>query len=269
VITNQQRCPQPGASERRIEPPSPGALFESGLYIPFNEVPLGTTGGAWVLANGNLAMSWVESSFEGSVDANDVPGPARACVGLNGAVTIEFALEAGADVSDSLRLALVGLPPFTIEPVTVSPFVQVKLDFAATAEAAGRVSVVAPFHIASGFSFDGVSRAGLSSPPRFQPEVGLPGVEGVVAASVEVEVVLALMMSIGDVPLGGPVLGPSLGLLLEVDALAGWDLDGLVEILGGWAFPDPLDPAVPQIPEDLETLFAPPASTSPARRARS
>src|SRR4051794_23383391 len=153
VITHQQQRAQRGASERRIEPPSPDALFESGFYIPFNEVPLGTTGGAQVLANGNLAMSWLDSSFEGSVDAKDVPGPARARVGLNGAVTMEFALEAGADVSDSFRLALVGLPPFTIEPVTVSPFVQVKLDFAATAETAGRVSVVAPFHIGSGFLF--------------------------------------------------------------------------------------------------------------------
>jgi hypothetical protein len=67
--------------ERRIEPPPSDAVFESGFYIPFNDVPIGDSGGPQVVANGNLAVSWVGSSFEGSVDENGEPEQSRARVG--------------------------------------------------------------------------------------------------------------------------------------------------------------------------------------------
>lgn len=256
MTTETLKC-TPATLGQRIELPLADLPFQDGFYLPLNDVLLATTGGGPVIANGNIAMSWVDSQFEGSVDANDQPGPARARIGLDGVVTLEFALDAGAEVADSLRLALVALPPLVIEPITVSPFVQVAVHVAATADAAGVVSVVAPFHIGSGFSFDGSSRAGLTRQPRFAPEVGFPDTTGSITAQIDVETVLALMMSINDIPLGGPVLGPSLGVLLEVDSATGFDLDGRVRIVGGWAFPDPLNFGFPSIPEDLETLVEP------------
>ena len=165
---------------------------------------------------------------------------------------------AGADVSTSLRLALLGLPPFSAGPgIEVSPFVQVKVHFDATADTDGRISVVAPFRIGSGFFYDGSTHAGLSSPPRYEPEVGLPDAAVNFVGSIELEIVVALLIAIEAVPVGGPVIGPSFGVQLEIDSTTGWDLDGSIKILGGWAFPDPLAPPFPAIPEDLRDLHPP------------
>jgi hypothetical protein len=96
----------------------------------------------------------------------------------------------------------------------------------------------------------------LSSPPRFDPQVGLPDAAVDLRASIQVEIGLVLLMSINTIPLGGPVLATALGALLTIDSAAGWDLDGTAEILGGWAFPDPTNLPFPDVPEDLETLHA-------------
>jgi hypothetical protein len=40
-------------------------------YLPLNDVPLGEPVGAQAVANGNLAVSWLEPTFEGMVDAAD------------------------------------------------------------------------------------------------------------------------------------------------------------------------------------------------------
>ena len=244
-------------TERRLELPLDTA-FESGFYIPIDDVELGASRAARVVANGNLSVSWVDSTFTGSLDANDEPQDAGARVGLRGAVTVELGLEAGADVASTLRLAHVALPPFDFDAIHIAPFVQVRLHLAAGADTDGRVSVVAPFGVRTGFAFDGSVRAGLPCRPRFDPEVGLPDTAIDLTGSVEVEVVLALLLSVNDIPLGGPVLGTTFGALLAINPAAGWDVDGTVDVVGGWAFPDPLNPPFPAIPDELAILLDPP-----------
>jgi hypothetical protein len=171
------------------------------------------------------------------------------------------------------RLALIPLPALAAGPsIEVSPFVEVRLHLAASADADARVSMVAPFRLGSGFAFDGSLRAGMSSSPRHEPEVGLPDTTVALVGSVELEIVLALLITIQDIPVGGPVIGTSLGTIIGVDPIAGVAVNGEVEIVGGWAFPG-LD-GFPDIPRTCAHCTHSSGSTSrsgvihspPARR---
>jgi hypothetical protein len=239
--------------ERALPPPAPDTAFESGLYLPLDQIEIAVAGGAAAVLNGNLAVSWVDSTFDGALDADDQLESARAGVALRGAATLELALDAGADVAGLLRLAMIPLPPIAAGPsIEISPFVEVRLHLAGSADADARISVVAPFRLGSGFAFDGALRAGMSSSPRHEPEIGLPDSPVALAGSVDLELLVALLIAIEGVPVGGPVIGTSLGTIVDVDPIAGVALEGAVEIVGGWAFLG-LD-GLPDIPEDLVRL---------------
>ena len=178
MSTTTSRRVQP--FERSLDPPAPEAVFQDGIYLPLDELGLGEAeasgGGAAVVLNGNLSLSWVDSTFEATLDAcAEELEEAAAHVGLRGAVTLELAMDADADVAGSLRLAAVPLPPFTIGEITVSPFIIVRLRLATATDADFRFSLVAPFEFGSAFAFDGTtSSEDLPSSPRHAPEVGLP-----------------------------------------------------------------------------------------------
>jgi hypothetical protein len=164
----------------------------------------------------------VGSTFDGSLDDDEQLERARAGVALRGAATLELAVDAGADTAGLLRLAMIPLPPISAGPsIEVSPFVEVRLHLAASADADARISVVAPFRLGSGFAFDGSLRAGMSSPPRHEPQIGLPDSPVALAGGVDLEIILALLIAIEGVPVGGPVIGASLGTIIEVDAGGG------------------------------------------------
>jgi hypothetical protein len=194
----------------------------------------------------------VGSTFDGSLDDDEQLESARAGVALRGAATLDLAVDAGADTAGLLRLAMIPLPPISAGPsIEVSPFVEVRLHLAASADADARISVVAPFRLGSGFAFDGSLRAGMSSPPRHEPQIGLPDSPVALAGGVDLEIILALLIAIEGVPVGGPVIGTSLGTIIEVDPSA-VAVNGEVEIVGGWAFLG-VD-GLPDIPEDLVQL---------------
>jgi hypothetical protein len=246
------------AADQVIDLPAPGVGFQSGVYVPLNDVVLGDTGGARLVMTGNLAVSWADSTFEGTLTCDDEVEQVDAGVSLSGAATLEIAVDAGADVSGVVQLVLIPLPSFTVGgSLTVSPFVQVRVRVDVTADADARISVVAPFGTGSGFSYDGSTAAATSTPPRYVPEVGLPDVAIDLSGSIALEVVLALLIQVGTVPVGGPVLGASFGVILDVDSTAGWDVDGSIEVGGDWTFPDPATPTLPGIPEHLTTLHGP------------
>jgi hypothetical protein len=255
MSTTSPRRRTSGPFERSLEPPAPEAVFQDGVYLPLDQLDLSGTGGPAVVLNGNLSLSWVDSTFEATLDAcAEELEEAAAQVGLRGAVTLELAMDADADVAGSLRLATVPLPPFTIGAITVSPFITVRLLLAAATDADVRFGLVAPFEFGSGFTFDGTtSSEELTSSPRHAPEVGLPDTAATLTASAELEISLALMLTVGaGLPIGGPALGASFGTLLSIDPVAGVDVDGVVQIAGGWVFPG-LD-GLPDIPAELPVL---------------
>jgi hypothetical protein len=236
--------------------------FWMGIYHPINNVVLAEREGIRLVANGNLALSFAETDFEGTLDANNELDTFRAKVGLDGAMTMEVAVEGSGELDSELPLATIPLPPVPVSGVvTVTPYVQMRLLLRGTAAAAARVSVVAPFHVGAKFSKEGRGRrrTDLSSDPQFTAEVGLPEVSGNFDGTVELEVTTTFLVNIQGFEVGGPVVGTRLGAQLQV-ALApqsAWNLEGLVSLVGGWAFLDPTT-GLPDVPVDLlEKQFPP------------
>jgi hypothetical protein len=56
---------------------------------------------------------------------------------------------------------------------------------------------------------------------RHEPQIGLPDSPVALAGGVDLEIILALLIAIEGVPVGGPVIGTSLGTIIEVDAGSG------------------------------------------------
>jgi hypothetical protein len=216
-----------------------GAGFPLGFYLPLNDVVLAETDDVQVVANGNVALSFAGSNFDGAVDEHGEVEAYEADIGLDGALTIEIAVEGSGELSSELDVATIPLPAFTMGPVEVSPFVQVRLLLAGTADAGARVSMVAPFQVGTRFSNSGSPDVDLSSEPRFEPEIGLPQLVGDFEGTIRLEITTTFLAVIGGFPIGGPVIGTHLGANLDIDSVAAtWDLDGVGEIIGGWAFPD-------------------------------
>ena len=234
--------------------------FWMGVYHPLNNVIMAEADGIQVVANGNLALSFADSNFEGTLDANNELDTFRANVGLDGALTVDVAVEGSGALDSALDLATIPLPPINVSAVvTVTPYVQMRLLLSGTAAATARVSVVAPFHVGAAFSKASRRRTDLSSEPQFTAEVGLPEVSGNFDGTVSLEVTTTFLVAIQGFEVGGPVVGTRLGAHLQVDvAAATWTLDSLVSIIGGWAFRDPTT-GLPDVPEEdlLEREFPP------------
>ena len=226
-------------------PPSvPDLGFYQGFYLPFNDLPLGDVGDAPVLANGNLAVTWADSTFAGTLVYDETLESFDAGIDLRGAVTVELAAAARGDLSGTWPLAAVPLGGFDFGPVHVEPWVGVNLRVDGRAEAGARVSMVGPFDLGTAFAFDGTASSDLAAEPRFEPEFGAPDAAGAVGfeGRVELEFTLTFLTTVEGLPIGGPVVGTALGVQLRVDSTPPanrpwWDLDGLASVKAGWAAP--------------------------------
>jgi hypothetical protein len=229
--------------------------FEQGFYLPINDLLLVDQAGIQVTANGNVALSFAGSSFDGTLDVNDELDDYTADVAMNGAITLELFVEGAGALTSELDLFTLRLPQVTFGPVTVTPFAQGRMRLNGTADANARVSMVAPFRVGASFDKNAAQQAQSTSTPRFEPELGKPELAGSFHGTVDVEVTMAFMTSIGIFPVGGPVIGPRFGVALDADTM-NWNLDGDVEVVGGWAFPDAT--GEPNLPDELEELVNPP-----------
>ena len=229
--------------------------FDQGFYLPVDDLVLVDTGGLQVVANGNVALSFAGSQFDGSLDQNDQLDDFEADIGLNGAVTLEISVEGAGDLASELDLFTLALPGFPIGPVDVTPFAKGRLLLTGTADADARMSMVAPFRASGSFSDDASPPVQSTSTPRFEPELGQPELTGDFEGTVQLEVTMVFLCSIGGFPVGGPVLGPRVGVTLEADTM-NWNIDGEVQLVGGWAFPDAA--GLPVLPAQLDELVSVP-----------
>ena len=230
--------------------------FEQGFYLPVNDVVLVDQAGIKVLANGNVALSFAGSHFDGTLDAQNQLDNFEADVGMNGAITLEIFVEGAGDLTSEIELFTLRLPSVAFGPVEVTPFATGRLLLSGTADANARVSMVAPFRIGGSFEKDASPPAESTSTPRFDPEIGKPELAGNFHGTADIEVTMAFMSSISSFPVGGPVIGPRFGVTLDAD-LMNWNLEGDVEVVGGWAFPNAA--GEPNLPDELEELINPPA----------
>ena len=204
-----------------LDVPTPSITgFHDGVYVPIDDLLVGEQGDASVVANGDLAVTWAGSHFEGTVDSDEQLASFGSDVGLRGAMTLELAAATGGDVGGTLELLSVPLSAFEVGPAVVTPYLGVDVRFSGHADAGAQVSVVAPFDASAAFSFDGAAHASSETRPRFRPEIGLPDAANALAfdVTVELELTMTFMVLIeGIFPVGGPMLVASLGAGLDVD----------------------------------------------------
>ena len=222
--------PQPVAA--LVELPMDVGGFQDGVYVPLDDVLLGESGGAAVVANGNLALTWSGSELDTRARrgrrARVVgvrPRPAR-CRHAGSARC------AAGEFDEVLEVLEVPLGSFPAGPAEVTPHLGLNVRISGAAQAGAQLSVVAPFDVGAAIDKEEAGHAVTSTGrPRFQPEIGLPDAADALAfqVSVELELTMSFMMSISDIPVGGPVLAASFGARLEVDLGAAdwWVLQGL------------------------------------------
>ncbi|HYN32173.1 MAG TPA: hypothetical protein VES40_06085 [Ilumatobacteraceae bacterium] len=228
--------------------------FRDGIYVPINDLDVTGPGDASVLANGNLAVTWAGSQFDATVDGENLQS-LQTDLGLQGAVTLDLSARTAGDIDDVVEIVTTPLAQFAAGPVTVTPHLGVNMRISGLAEAGAQVSIVAPFNVSAALSkVGGHTSASAPERPSFEPEIGLPDAANTFAFNVAVdfEVTLTFMLSIEDVPVGGPVLLASLGTDLHLDPTS-WDLDATTAVKYGWSFPDVT--GAPQPPTRPKRLF--------------
>ncbi len=282
-----------GASEPTLEAESvgieasalmtPAGDFESGVYVPIDELALASWNGAQVVANGNAALSFVAPTFDGALDEDGNVSNFSSAINVRGAVTLELKVDAAGDFEDEIPVLLLApLPAFSVGPhLVVTPYVSTTVHLTGSAEGTSRVSVVAPFSASVAVALPGPGEPLLSVPvpPTFDAELGAPDAAANVELGVDVEVGLIFLVAIDGVSVGGPALFASLGIDVDVSALPSpaWEAELVTELSGAWTFPDPTS-SLPEIPASVPLLPGPvvhlaggtlPGGSSAARWSRS
>ena len=163
---------------------------------------------ASVVANGNVALTWAGSTFEGAVDVHDELESFQSDIGLRGSVTLELAAETAGDLGGPWSW-----PPWASPRSRSAQRFPRPMPQPACARPRHRCSFRRLGCRTNALSFD---------------------------ATVEVELTTTFLVSISGIPYGGPVLAASLGIELDVDLQdqPWWTLDGLAGLKYGWSMPD-------------------------------
>jgi len=163
---------------------------------------------ASVVANGNVALTWAGSTFEGAVDVHDELESFQSDIGLRGSVTLELAAETAGDLGGPWSW-----PPWASPRSRSAQRFPRPMPQPACARPRHRRSFRRSGCRTNALSFD---------------------------ATVEVELTTTFLVSISGIPYGGPVLAASLGIELDVDLQdqPWWTLDGLAGLKYGWSMPD-------------------------------
>ncbi len=241
--------------------------FQDGLYVPIDDVVLGESGDASVVANGNLAVTWAGTDLRPTLE-DDALTEFDSDLGLRGALTLELAAETSGDLDGILEVLSVPVGEFPAGPVTVIPYLGIDVQFSGHAEAGAQLSLVAPFNVSAAIAkLGGRPTATAEQRPSFRPEIGLPDAANALAfnAEVELNISVTFMMLLNGVPIGGPALIAALGAALDVDLTADpwWSLDGTAGLKYAWATPDPA--GLPRLPRRPPSLF--PAAHFPIAHA--
>jgi hypothetical protein len=215
------------------------AEFESGIYVPFNDVPVISQDGAAGLVNGNAAIAFVAPTFAGVLDDDGAVASFSSTIHARGAVTLEIRLEAGGGFSGEIPLPTIPLAAFPVGGnIIVTPYLYPTVNYSGTADTASRLSVVAPFETSVEFNGSGRPAMRVVDAPAFDPQVGGPDAAAAIELSVDIEMALIFLIEIEGIPIGGPALSASVGIDVHVSALPAPALyaDLTTELRGGWTF---------------------------------
>ncbi|NUO54142.1 MAG: hypothetical protein HOV80_35290, partial [Polyangiaceae bacterium] len=240
---------------------TPAGDFESGVYVPVDELPLGSWNGAQAVANGNVAFTFVAPTFEGVLDDDGNVSNFASAINIRGALTLEVRVDAAGDFEEPIPVALTPLPAFSVgSQLVVTPYVSTTVNITGSAEGTSRTSLVAPFSASVEVGLPGPGEPVISVPvsPTFDPELGAPDAAASVELGVDVEVGLIFLVAIDGIPVGGPALFASLGIDVGVSALPTpvWEAELVTELGAAWTFPDPTS-SLPEIPASIPLVSEP------------
>ena len=231
--------------------------FRDGVYVPIDDQVLGQPGGTSIVANGNLAVTWAGSELQpefnddGDLDrSNPISGSARS--------PSTSPRRPGA-FEDVLHVVTIPVGQFQAGPAEVTTYLGVNVRLSGEAETGAQLSMVAPFDVSAALSKNAAAVTKPTPPSdRASNLIGLPDAANALAfrVSVELELTVTFMMSLNDVPIGGPVMQASLGAALDVDPgeTPWWTINGLAGLGYGWSMPD-IDDGTPFLPDRLYDLF--------------
>ena len=234
--------PQHPPSEVFVNTIAPGlGDFQSGLYVPLDNVSIGTTQGAEAVANGNIAISFADTTMGGTVDENDALESFDSGFQFHAVATLELSAETEGALNFSIPLPVVPLPSVQFGPtVSATPFIYSSINGSGTAEAGAHASVVIPMRTTVNFRRDTTGDHHSASNPRSRPEIGLPDTASPVDFDLELsfEAGIVFLVEIAGVPIGGPFITAEVGLDLGIAPLADpwWTLDATGTLRGGWTF---------------------------------
>lgn len=211
--------------------PAFGADIDQGIYLPFDDVPVVSAGGASVRLNGNTVFAAPDFEIQVDVDAQSgQPTGSTVEAVLRGAVALEVQAQTTGTFAKNLAAPVLALPPIQFGPtVLVLPFIAMGIEISGTAEAGMRVSAVQEFEIAATAHFGKPNPNTVDDPPRFRGEASPPEITGgnPVGLTVSTECFLTFLISYNGFTVGGPTFSTSAGLSLQVNPTASpwWNLD--------------------------------------------
>ena len=240
--------------------PVPTGGFASGVYIPLNGWPVAGNGSGGLLLNGNLSLTWADTSMNPAVDEQGQLTELETDLGLRGAITLDLRAETSGDIEETFELLTVPVGSFPAGPAQITTYLGLNLRISGEAESGAQVGIVAPFNITAALrGTGGRPTTSLPTAPAFDPEIGLPDLAGALSASltVELEATLTFQISVPQLPLpiGGPVFATSVGTTIDVKpgGTPWWRLKASAGVKYGWSFPDVT--GMPEPPSRMRNLI--------------
>ena len=239
--------------------PVPTGGFASGVYLPLNDWPVAGSGSGALLLNGNLSLTWADTTMNPTVDEQGHLTALDTELGLRGAVTLDVRAESSGDIQETFELVTVPLGSFPAGPAQITTYLGLNLRISGQAQAGAQVGLVAPFNVTAALhGIGGRPSTSLPTAPAFDPEIGLPDLVGALAASltVELEATLTFQISVPQLPLpiGGPVFATSVSTTIDVEpgGTPWWRLSASAGVKYGWSFPDVT--GLPEPPSRMRNL---------------
>ncbi len=250
-----------GAVPAAADPlPPPIGGFASGVYIPLNDWPVSGAGSGALLLNGNLSLTWADTSLEPTVDEQGQLTELETALGLRGAVTLDLRAETSGDIEETFELLTVPVGSFPAGPAQITSYLGLNLRISGEADAGAQVGLVAPFNITAALhGIGGRPTTSIPTAPAFDPEIGLPDLAGALSASltVELEATLTFQISVPQLPLpiGGPVFATSVGTTIDLEpgGTPWWRLTASAGVKYGWSVPDVT--GLPEPPRRMQNLI--------------
>lgn len=217
-----------------LAPLAGAAQVGNGVYLPFNDAPLGNTG---AVLNGNAVFSLASPSF--TVRQN---GNILADLTVEGALTAEIRSTGSGTFTQTLGIGGGLLPPIIVSPlVTVQPILRLGAEIEGTAEPGMVVSFLQRFELTARIRAGQGLNVQLIGQPSEASRFGVPELTGTspVSAQIGLTAELIFFIQANGISTSGPFVSADFGSRFSVDPLSDpwWRVQGYLDVEAGAKIP--------------------------------